>query len=90
MERRKFLQVMPLSALAMKEVMPGVAQVELPPEGHFIFLVSHDSYLDIDALTQMEGLLPKHATGGWIIPVHGNPHEAMAIYNLKKVDDAGL
>jgi hypothetical protein len=90
MERRNFLRMLSLHsviALPAKSLREGVSGVELPRAGHFVIVVDCEK-VDVENLAEYPaGLLPEGATGGWIIPVLGNPDEAIKFYNLG-VDDA--
>lgn len=82
MDRRNFLRILPLSAIAPKIVKDGVMSVELPGAGHYVIVVDEDQ-VNLDSLLNYpKGLLPEGATGGWIIPVRGNPDEAIKFYKL--------
>jgi hypothetical protein len=81
-DRRNFLRILPITAIAPKIVKDGVVSLELPASGHFVIVIDINK-VDLQTFSEYpEGLLPKGATGGWIIPVDGNPEEALKFYKL--------
>ncbi len=85
MERREFLKILPLSAIAPKIVKDGVLSLELPKGGHYVILVDV-RFVDIAELAATPGILPPGSTGGCIIPFNGNPDEQIKFYCLKESD----
>lgn len=81
MERRDFLKVLPLSALAPKVIKEGVLSLELPHNSHLVFFVDETAILNVD-WWQNEHLMPPGATGGAIIYTRGNPEDAIKVYRL--------
>ncbi|HYT21117.1 MAG TPA: hypothetical protein VEW05_12920 [Candidatus Polarisedimenticolia bacterium] len=81
MERRDFLKVLPLSALAPKVVKEGVLSLELPHNSHLLFIVDEYSVIN-DDWYQNKDIMPPGATGGAIVYVRGNPEDAIKIYRL--------
>ncbi len=84
MQRRQFLKILPLSAIAPKIIKDGVLSLELP-KGHYVILADV-TQVDIQELCETPGILPPGSTGGCIIPVHGNPDEHIKFYCLKESD----
>jgi len=88
MERRNFLKILPIAAISPKVVKDGVVSFELPA-GHYVIAVDV-SKVEINHLLDMHpSFLPPGATGGWIVPVHGNPDEAIKFYRLDDGDKTG-
>lgn len=81
MERREFLKVLPLSALAPKVVKEGVLSLELPTNSHLLFLVD-ETRVDFNQFLDTPGIMPPGSTGGAIIGTPGNPDEFIKIYRL--------
>jgi len=84
MQRRQFLKILPLSAIAPKIVKDGVLSLELP-KGHYVILADMTD-VDIEALSRTPGILPPGSTGGCIIGTRGNPDEHIKFYCLKESD----
>ena len=85
-DRREFLKMLPLAAIAPKMVKEGILSVELPHNAHLIFLID-ERYVDIDSLETFAAsgnAMPPGSTGGAILFCKGNPDEIVKIY---KVDD---
>lgn len=81
MNRRDFLRATPIMALTPVAVAEGVARYELKEGGHFVFFIDNEK-VNIEDLVKCPGIMPRGATGGWVIPVYGNPEEALKIFRL--------
>jgi hypothetical protein len=82
MERRNFLKILPLAAVAPVVVKEGVVSMELPGPGHYV-IICNEEVVDARELAEYpEGLLPKGSSGGWIISVRGNPENAIKFFKL--------
>ena len=86
MERRDFLRIIPLAAvapvapIASKEVQDGVVSLELPGAGHYVIFIDRAAEVD---LATFPNILPPGSTGGWIIETCGPPDELIKLYKLK-------
>jgi hypothetical protein len=81
MDRRNFLRILPISAIAPKVVKDGVVSLEVPKGGHFV-IVFDSKKVNMESLAaDPAGLLPEGASG-YLIPVYGNPEEAIKFYKL--------
>lgn len=84
MERRNFLKILPIAALSPRAIKDGVASFELPAGGHFVIVANVDR-VDINKLMKYPSdVLPKGATGGYIIPVMGDPDKAIKFYRMEQ------
>jgi hypothetical protein len=81
-DRRNFLRILPISAIAPKIVKDGVVSLELPQGGHYVIIADQEK-VNIKDLSEMPAeFLPKGSTGGWIIVTRGNPEDAIKFYKL--------
>lgn len=87
MERRNFLKVLPLAAIAPKVVREGVLSFELPPNSHLVFFVDIEAIVGDDWMENRD-IMPPGSTGGAVIFTRGNPEEAIKIYRLDEPEKA--
>lgn len=83
MERRDFIRMLPVAALAPKVIEEGVVSFEIPNGTHFAIFVDMTV---VDMQRVHEGLSkswPKDTTA-CLIGINGNPDDAIKFYKIKE------